>query len=227
MQHGGALPSSAVFVDVETTGLSHQDRVVSIGAVWLSTGSVGNGPFPVSFIHLIFNPERRSHPAATRVHGYSDRLLGQQEKFSTRAQFLREYLNSADLIVAHNASFDISFINRELGFSGEASLTKPVFCTMQGCRQRSVESASLDNVCRQIGLLRETRRHGALEDSWLAMMIYLWLHGLPCSRPFSDLGTFTDPFNLHRGPDRETSQRAARLAWIERSEVRDQPASSG
>jgi DNA polymerase-3 subunit epsilon len=194
-----AVPASVVFVDVETTGLSHYDRVVSLGAVWLSTASVENGPFPVSFVHLIFNPERKCHPAATKVRGYSDQLLCEQEGFSARAQFIGEYLNSADLIVAHNVAFDVPFVNRELSHSGQAQLRRPVFCTMQGCRERQLPSASLEHVCEKIGLHRDTRRHGALEDSWLAMMIYLWLHDLPGARPFPDLGKYTAPFNLHHG----------------------------
>jgi DNA polymerase-3 subunit epsilon len=112
------VPSSVVFVDVETTGVTDHDRVVSLGAVWLSTASVGNGAFPVSYVHLIFNPGRKCHPAAAKVHGYSDQVLCCQEVFSSRAKFIHEYLSCADLIVAHNAAFDISFVNRELRYSG-------------------------------------------------------------------------------------------------------------
>jgi DNA polymerase-3 subunit epsilon len=197
MDWRGEVPSSVVFVDVETTGLTDRDRVVSLGAVWLSTASIVNGPFPVSFVHLIFNPERTCHPAAARVHGYSDSLLCQQETFSARAGFLRQYLNCADLIVAHNANFDISFINRELRYAGESGLSRPIYCTMEGCRERRLPSAALEKVCEKIGIHRVTQHHGALEDSWLAMMVYLWLHDRPCLRPFSDLGKYIEPFNLH------------------------------
>ena len=107
MDWRGGVPSSVVFVGVETTGLADYDRVVSLRAVWLSTAGIDDGSFPVSFVHLIFNPERKCHPAAAKVHGYPDRLLCEQEAFSTRAGFLRQYLNCAELIVAHNAGFDI------------------------------------------------------------------------------------------------------------------------
>jgi DNA polymerase III subunit epsilon len=196
MDWRGGVPSSVVFVDVETTGLTDRDRVVSLGAVWLSTASISNGPFPVSYVHLIFNPEKKCHPAAERVHGYPDGLLCQQETFSTRAGFLRQYLNCAELIVAHNANFDISFINRELQYAGENALNRPIYCTMEGCRERQLPSAALEKVCEKIGIWRATRRHGALEDSWLAMMVYLWLQDRPCVRPFSDLGKYVEPFNL-------------------------------
>jgi DNA polymerase-3 subunit epsilon len=196
MDWRGGVPSSVAFLDVETTGLTTQDRVVSLGAIWLSPASIGTGPFPVSFVHLIFNPERSCHPQAAKVHGYSDHLLRQQEAFSSRSTFIRHYLNSADLIVAHNAAFDVSFVNRELRRSGEAILDRPVYCTMEACRERNFPSAALSHACDQIGIRRSGERHGALEDSWLAMMIYLWLHGCRDIRPFSDLGKLIEPFNL-------------------------------
>jgi DNA polymerase-3 subunit epsilon len=199
MQWNRDLPASAVFVDVETTGLSSTDRVVSLGAIWLSTASVCGGPLPVSYIHLVFNPERRSHPYAERIHGYSADFLAGQEPFFLYADFVRQYLAAADLIVAHNAPFDVSFINRELALANERELHTPVFCTMQGCRQRGTKGAGLEKICADIGLGRGQRSHGALEDAWLSMMVYLWLHECPYVRPFSDCGEFVAPFNM-RGP---------------------------
>jgi DNA polymerase-3 subunit epsilon len=113
-----------------------------LGAVWLSTASIDDGSFPVSFVHLIFNPERKCHSAAAKMHGYPDRLLCEQEAFSTRAGFLRQYLNCAELIVAHNADFDISFINRELRYAGERALDRPIYCIMEGCRERPIAERS-------------------------------------------------------------------------------------
>jgi hypothetical protein len=37
----------------------------------------------------------------------------------------------------------------------------------------------LSAVCRHIKLARAGDRHGTIEDAWLAMQIYLWLHGCP------------------------------------------------
>jgi hypothetical protein len=43
-------------------------------------------------------------------------------------------------------------------------------------------SASLNAVCRHIKLARSGQLHAAIEDAWLAMQIYLWLHGGPFQR---------------------------------------------
>jgi hypothetical protein len=42
-------------------------------------------------------------------------------------------------------------------------------------------SASLSAVCRHIKLARAGDLHDAIEDTWLAMQIYLWPARLPAS----------------------------------------------
>src|SRR5262245_28024113 len=43
-------------------------------------------------------------------------------------------------------------------------------------------SAALSAVCRRIKLARAGDLHDAIADAWLAMRIYLWLHGWPLQR---------------------------------------------
>jgi hypothetical protein len=43
-------------------------------------------------------------------------------------------------------------------------------------------SAALSAVCRHVKLTRAGDLHDAIEDAWLAMQIYLWLHGRPLQR---------------------------------------------
>lgn len=190
------LPKSIAFVDVETTGLRDDDRVVSIGAVWIAAASLSAAPlFPFSYLHLIFNPGRPSQPRAERVHGFSDRLLKHQSPFATYAEAVRAFLSSADLVVAHNVEFDLGFINSELRRANLQPLSTPSFCTMQASRRQHV-TAALDDVCARLHLARSGKHHGALEDAWLAMQIYLCMHGCKTPAPFSDCGQFIEPFNL-------------------------------
>jgi hypothetical protein len=48
------------------------------------------------------------------------------------------------------------------------------------------DSASLSAICRHIKLARAGDLHNAIEDAWLAMQIYLWLHGCPLQRRLRD-----------------------------------------
>ena len=69
-------------------------------------------------------------------------------------------------------------------------------------------SASLSSVCRHIRLARAGNLHDAIEDAWLAMQIYLWLHGYPLHRRLRGSLPST-PSNLRRpaiGPDRTGMQ---------------------
>jgi DNA polymerase III epsilon subunit-like protein len=79
---------------------------------------------------------------------------------------------------AAGAAFDLRFINREMRLSGLPALTRPVYRTMKAYRALDLGgSASLSAVCRHIKLARAGDLHDAIEDAWLAMQIYLWLHG--------------------------------------------------
>jgi DNA polymerase-3 subunit epsilon len=106
-----------------------------------------------------------------------------QDPFAVHAADVWRFLTSYELLVAHNAAFDLRFINREMRLSGLPALTGPVYCTMKGYRALELGgSASLSAVCRHIKLARAGDLHGAIEDAWLAMQIYLWLHGCPLQR---------------------------------------------
>ena len=67
--------------------------------------------------------------------------------------------------------------------AGLPALTRPVYCTMKGYRALELGgSASLSAICQHIKLARAGDLHDAIEDAWLAMQIYLWLHGCPLQR---------------------------------------------
>ena len=194
------LPSTVLFCDVETTGLTASDRIVSFAGIGLKTAALASGNFELAYWHLIFDPGRKSHPQAERVHGYSDWALRFQNPFSVYADEIWHFVSSYELVVAHNASFDVGFIDRELILAGLPRIPKPVYCTMEGYRALGVGgSASLNAVCSRINLARASNRHGALEDAWLAMQVYLWLHNCPL-RPALPATFPLIPINFHEVP---------------------------
>lgn len=167
------------FFDVETTGLSSEDRVVSLGIIHVDdVSSFRTGLTTASATHLIFNPGRKSHPRARSVHGYSDAVLALQEPFSKHAPDLRGYFEHAGLAVAHNASFDRRFILKEFELTGRALHGPEFFCTMLEYRRQNEGRSGLDAVLQHIGMPPRTGHHGALADAWYAMAVYRWLHGM-------------------------------------------------
>jgi DNA polymerase III subunit epsilon len=173
------IPTKVFILDTETTGIHSNDRIVSFAGITLDTAELADDKFSVLISHLIFDPGRKSHPRAEAVHGYSDWVLRHQEPFSDYADLIRENVEAADLIVAHNAEFDLNFLNREFALLGQTLPEKPVLCTMTEYRSRYVGKANLDTVLTSIGLARSGVTHGALEDAWLTMMAYVWLNKVP------------------------------------------------
>lgn len=192
------LPERLLFVDVETTGLFSSDRVVSIGLVQLQTAPLKAGRLEIAYAHYIFDPGRKSHPRAEAVHGYSDWLLRHQDPFEALAAELLPFFAESGLVAAHNASFDQRFIAAEFERAGKPIPARPFFCTMQEYRRQIGGPSGLAAILPRLGLTRAQKTHGALEDAWLAMEVFLWLHDLP--RPPADAMPRIGPTNLKEAP---------------------------
>lgn len=165
-----------VVLDTETTGLSPDsgDRVVEIGCIELVNHTpTGN------LYHTYLNPERKMSEGAFQVSGLSDDFLSDKPRFAEIADDVTSFLENAP-IVAHNASFDIDFINNELNLAGLDSLQPPlVVDTLLLARKKFPGAqASLDALCRRFDVDNSRRqKHGALLDAELLAEVYLELIG--------------------------------------------------
>ena len=165
-----------IVFDTETTGLSPAtgDRMVEIGCVEL-VNRVETGQ---SF-HAYFNPERPMDPAAQEVHGLSDAFLSNKPLFEDKVEELLDFLGDSPL-VAHNARFDFSFMNHELGNCGRLNIPDSrMIDTLSLARVRHPGAKhSLDALCTRYGIDRSHRiKHGALLDAQLLAQIYIELTG--------------------------------------------------
>lgn len=165
-----------IVFDTETTGLSPAtgDRMVEIGCVEL-VNRVETGQ---SF-HAYFNPERPMDPAAQEVHGLSDAFLANKPLFEDKVEELLDFLGDSPL-VAHNARFDFSFLNHELGVCGRLHIPESrMIDTLALARVRHPGAKhSLDALCNRFGIDRSHRiKHGALLDAQLLAQIYIELTG--------------------------------------------------
>jgi len=165
-----------IVMDTETTGLdpSTGDRIVEIGGVelinHLPTGKV---------YHQYINPERSMPKEAFEVHGLGDDFLRDQPVFSRIAQAFLDFVGDAKLVI-HNASFDMAFINAELGWLGRPALpmTQAIDTLDIARRKFPGAQASLDALCKRFGVDNSGReKHGALLDSELLAEVYLELLG--------------------------------------------------
>ncbi len=101
-----------IVLDTETTGLDplQGHRLVEIGAVELFN-HIPTGKTYHSFI----NPQRDVPREAEAVHGLGDAFLKDKPVFAKIADEFLEFIGDTVLVI-HNASFDVGFLNAELGF---------------------------------------------------------------------------------------------------------------
>ncbi len=165
-----------IVFDTETTGLDPTggDRVVEIGCVEL----VNHIPSGRSF-HRYLNPERPMPAEAARIHGLDDAFLRDKPVFAAVAEELVEFLGDATLI-AHNAEFDLNFLNAELGRSGHGTIAadRLVDTLMLARRKHPAGPNSLDALCSRYFVDASRRSlHGALLDAELLSEVYVELIG--------------------------------------------------
>jgi DNA polymerase-3 subunit epsilon len=165
-----------IIFDTETTGLNPAagDRMVEIGCVEL-INRVETG----RTYHAYFNPERSMPSEAEAVHGLGDTFLSDKPLFSDAVADLLEFVADAPLI-AHNATFDFSFLNHELQrCSRDPICLSRMICTLVLARTRHPGAKhSLDALCTRFGIDRSHRvKHGALLDAQLLAQVYVELTG--------------------------------------------------
>ena len=167
-----------IVLDVETTGLSTRQghRVIEIACVeiddYVPTGR---------HFHRYVHPERDIDPDAERVHGISLAFLEGKPRFADPevAAALTEFVGESTL-VAHNASFDREFVNRELTLAGNPILPETRWIDTLALAQTRFPGMhnSLDSLCKRFKVsLAEREKHGALVDARLLAQVYLELQG--------------------------------------------------
>lgn len=165
-----------IVFDTETTGLEFKnDRVIEIGGIEL----LNHFPTGRSF-HVYINPgDRKVHPDALAVHGITDESLKDKPPFADVVNDLLEFFDGARW-VAHNATFDMNFINAEFERLGLPPVPGGLVVDTLAIARRKhpMGPNSLDALCRRYGIDNSHRtRHGALLDSELLAEVYIEMLG--------------------------------------------------
>ena len=163
-----------IVLDTETTGLKFTDnhRVIELAAIeiidYLPTGNV---------FHKYINPQRDVPESSVDIHGITEKFLQNKPLFKEIADEFLEFV-SVDNIIAHNAPFDIGFLNFELQKCGKSKLLNKAIDTVVLARERFPgQSVSLDALCKRLSIdntLRE--KHSATLDAELLARVYIELN---------------------------------------------------
>ena len=165
-----------IVLDTETTGLDpfQGHRLVEIGCIEL----VNRIPTGQSF-HRYLNPEREMPAEAVSIHGLSIEFLKDKPFFAEIADELLAFIGDAP-IIAHNALFDLTFLNAELERAGKLLVARERMLDTLLLARRKYPGAPnrLDDLCARFGINNSHRtKHGALLDAELLADVYLELIG--------------------------------------------------
>ena len=161
-----------IVLDTETTGLEVRDghRLVEIGCIELENQIPTSKKF-----HCYLNPERKVSQEAFKIHGYDDDFLAQQKKFKDVCEDFLNFIKDKKLII-HNAEFDLSHLNNELGIIGKEKINiKNVIDTLELAKDKFPGSQiSLDALCKRFRIDNSKRiKHTALVDCELLSKVYI------------------------------------------------------
>lgn len=163
--------------DTETTGFDPEtgDRLVEIGAVEL----INHIPTGKIF-HEYINPERDVPEEVVKVHGLTTEFLRDKPTFREIAQSWVDFIGDDGILVAHNAEFDLKFINYELKKCGFETYDLDRVVDTLAIARNEFRGArnSLDALCKRFNIDNSARTfHGALLDAQLLAEVYLQLMG--------------------------------------------------
>lgn len=158
--------------DTETTGLDplKGDRVFEIGCVELIDKKTTGNTF-----YALLNPERELSQEVTEITGFTDVDLVGKPIFKDKAQEFLDFIEGAHLI-AHNANFDMKFINFELEKAGfEALNYERVTDSLAIAKDKYPgQKNNLNALCKRLEIDLSTRvKHGALLDAELLAEVYI------------------------------------------------------
>ncbi len=166
-----------IILDIETTGLEFKEghRIIEIGCIELNKKEVG------LHYHEYVNPSKTLTEDNIKIHGITNEYLTDKPIFEEIADSFLDFIHDS-YIVAHNASFDIGFLNFELERISKPIISKErVIDTIKIARERFPgQQVSLDALIKKlkINTLINRDQHGALKDAKLLTDVYLELQGI-------------------------------------------------
>ena len=187
-----------VFLDTETTGLSFRDghKVVEIACIetkdLIATGRV---------FHKLINPKRSMPKEAFQVHGFSQEFLSDKETFEYVADEFLNFIKDKKIIM-HNASFDLGFLDGELGLIQKEKINKKlVIDSLEVARNKFPGSSnSLDALCKRFNVdLSRRTKHNALLDCELLREVYINL--IDVKEPKFNLSNNVSEMNINKAKD--------------------------
>jgi DNA polymerase III epsilon subunit family exonuclease len=161
--------SGFVVFDLETTGAKAPPcRITEIGAYRVKGGML------VDEFHTLVNPEMKIPPFISSLTGIRDDMVTGAPKFHEVADAFLDFIGDS-ILVAHNARFDLGFLNHEIGrVYEEYRVANPSLCTVQLSRKLlpNIENHKLKTVANYYSI-DLVNHHRASDDARATAKIFV------------------------------------------------------
>lgn len=181
-----------VVLDTETTGMNKEGgphylghRIIEIGAVEIINRKLTGRHF-----HVYIKPDRAIQSEAVEIHGITDEFLVDKPDYRAVHEEFLDFIKGAEL-VAHNAPFDVGFMDYEFGMLGAEIGKTEDFCQVTDTLAMAKKifpgkRNNLDILCERYGIDNSHRTlHGALLDAEILADVYLMMTGGQTNLQFS------------------------------------------
>ncbi|PKF50609.1 DNA polymerase III subunit epsilon [Enterovibrio nigricans] len=190
-----------IVLDTETTGMNREGgphyeghKIIEIGAV-----EIVNRKLTGRHFHVYIKPDREIDPEAISVHGITGEFLVDKPEYKEIHEEFLNFIKGAEL-VAHNAPFDVGFMDYEFQKLGLNVGKTEDFCKVTDTLAMAKrifpgKRNNLDVLCDRYGIDNSHRTlHGALLDAEILADVYLLMTG----------GQTTLKFNGSESSDQES-----------------------
>lgn len=173
-----------IILDTETTGMNQSSGPIYLGHRIIEIGCVEviNRRLTGRHYHEYINPQQPIDEEAIAVHGITNEFVADKPKFHEIAQSFIEFIDGAE-IVAHNANFDVSFMDHEFSMLQPLGPKTTDICQVLDSLEVAKflhpgQKNNLDALCKRYGIDNSARDlHGALLDAEILADVYLLMTG--------------------------------------------------
>ncbi|MBN2815512.1 MAG: 3'-5' exonuclease [Campylobacterales bacterium] len=165
-----------IFLDLETTGITAEDRVCSIALV-----------DEKSFVYEFINEGKKIPPTASAIHHITNEMIQRAPELvkSQSWGYLQEHNLNENIIIGHNVSFDIEMLEKK-GFVWQGELIDTMRVAkhlIEECDSYALQNLRYElklykkesNILQNYGIKDAIEAHNALGDALVVKLLFEYL----------------------------------------------------
>lgn len=161
-----------VVFDVETTGLSAvYDTIIELAAVKMHKGNV------VDTFEAFINPNKPLSATIVSLTGITDAMLAEKGRDEKEVLLSFKAFTKDCVLVAHNAAFDMGFLNTSYKKLGIEEAVNPVIDTLELSRvlHPELKSHRLNTLAKKYGVVLEQHHRAVYDSETTGRLLFIFL----------------------------------------------------